>query len=349
MNNNDIKYMKLALKLAKKGEGKVSPNPQVGCVIVKNNKIIATGYHKFFGGLHAEIDALEKCKNPKDATMYVNLEPCCHYNKKTPPCVPQIIDAGIKRVVVAMKDSNSLVYGKGIKQLRNKGIKVEVGILEKEAKRLNETYMKFITKKIPFVILKLAFSVDGKTKTIAEDSKWISSESSRNIVYKLRSATDAILVGSNTVLVDNPSLTSHGMGKNPVRVILDANLEIPSHSNVLNNEAETEIATSKNADKNKKTKLINMGIKILELPSKKGFVDLKKLLIELAKLNILSVVVEGGETVAQEFFRKRLVDKIVFFICPKIIDGEKYIKDAMIVKNVSIRKIENDLLYEGYL
>src|SRR3989339_670122 len=207
MNNNDIKYMQLALKLAKKGVGKVSPNPQVGCVIVRNNKIIATGYHKHFGGSHAEIDALNNCKNPEGATMYVNLEPCCHYNKKTPPCVPEIIKLGIKKVVVAMKDPNPLVSGKGIKQLRVNNVKVEIGILEEEAEKLNETYIKYITKKIPFVILKLAFSIDGKTKTFTGDSKWISSESSRKIVHKLRSITDAILVGSNTVLVDNPSLT----------------------------------------------------------------------------------------------------------------------------------------------
>ncbi|OGS43868.1 MAG: riboflavin biosynthesis protein RibD [Elusimicrobia bacterium RIFOXYD2_FULL_34_15] len=341
--------MQLALKLAKKGVGKVSPNPQVGCVIVRNNKIIATGYHKHFGGSHAEIDALNNCKNPEGATMYVNLEPCCHYNKKTPPCVPEIIKLGIKKVVVAMKDPNPLVSGKGIKQLRVNNVKVEIGILEEEAEKLNETYIKYITKKIPFVILKLAFSIDGKTKTFTGDSKWISSESSRKIVHKLRSITDAILVGSNTVLVDNPSLTSHGIGKNPRRVVLDANLETPFNSNVLNNEAKTIIATSKQSDRKKKEKLSNLGVKILELPDNNGFIDLKKLLVELGKLEISSLIVEGGETVARAFLKARLVDKINFFICPKIINNEKYVKDAIIVKNVSVKKIENDLLYEGYL
>ena len=356
-NLTDIKFMQLAIELAKKGMGEVSPNPMVGCVIVKNGKILSTGYHKYFGGNHAEVAALTKCKNPKGATMYVNLEPCCHYNKKTPPCVPQIINSGIKKVVIATKDPNPYVSGKGIKQLQKNNITCKVGILSDEAKKLNETYIKYIKTKRPFIILKMAYSLDGKTKTETGDSKWLSSEKSREAVHKLRSRTDAILVGINTVLKDNPKLTSHGKGRNPKRIVLDYGLKISLNSNVLTGGAKTIIATSKNSDKTKKEKLKKMGVEIIELPSKKlvprlsknNFLDITKLLVELGKMGISSLLVEGGETVAKSFLREKMVDKIMFFFCPKIINGMKYIKNAAGVKNISVRKIENDFLFEGYL
>ncbi|MDO8734311.1 MAG: bifunctional diaminohydroxyphosphoribosylaminopyrimidine deaminase/5-amino-6-(5-phosphoribosylamino)uracil reductase RibD [Elusimicrobiota bacterium] len=363
-NLTDINYMQLAIELAKKGAGKVSPNPMVGCVIVKNGKILSTGYHRYFGGYHAEIEALKKClpdgktgKNPKGATMYVTLEPCCHYNKKTPPCVPQIINSGIKKVIIATKDPNPAVSGKAILQLNKNNVSCKVGILEYEAKKLNESYIKYIKTKTPFVILKMAYSLDGKTKTKTGDSKWISSEKSRETVHQLRSRTDAVLVGINTVLKDNPKLTSHEFGKNPVRVILDTMLKIPFSTNVLNGKSKTIIATSKNSDKTKKEKLKKMGIFIIELPLKKlvprlsrdNFLDIKKLLVELGKTGISSLLVEGGETTAQSFLREKLVDKIMFFVCPKIINGMKYIKNAEVVKNISVRKIEKDFLFEGYL
>ncbi len=347
--DEDRKFMQLVIKLAKKGQGKVSPNPMVGCVIVKNGKILSTGYHKYFGGPHAEVEALKKCKNPKDATMYVNLEPCCHYNKKTPPCVPQIINSGIKKVVIATKDPNPAVGGKGIRQLKVKGVKCKVSVMEKEAKKLNETYIKYIKTKTPFVILKMAYSLDGKTKTESGDSKWLSSEKSRETVHQLRSRTDAILVGINTVLKDNPKLTSHGKGKNPVRVILDTGLKIPFSTNVLNGKSKTIIATSINSNRVKKEKLKKMGIGIIELPLKNNFLDIKKLLVKLGKMSISSLIVEGGETVAKSFLKEKLVDKIMFFICPKIINSTEYVKNAADVKNISVEKIEEDFLFEGYL
>ncbi|MBN1384155.1 MAG: bifunctional diaminohydroxyphosphoribosylaminopyrimidine deaminase/5-amino-6-(5-phosphoribosylamino)uracil reductase RibD [Elusimicrobia bacterium] len=350
--DKDKQYMKLALQLAEKGRGWVSPNPMVGCVIVRNGNVISTGYHEYFGGAHAELDALKKCKpgQAKGADMYVNLEPCCHYNKKTDPCVPLIIKSGIKNVIIAMKDPNPLVSGKGTRQLKISGIQCKTGILQEEAEQLNESYIKFITKKIPFVTLKMAFSADGKTKTSTGDSKWISSDSSRKIVHTLRSTTDAVLVGINTVLKDNPELTSHGTGKNPVRVILDENLKIPLSSNVINGPGITVIAASKRANKQKKLKLREIGTKMLEIPLKNtGYLNLKKLLIELGKLDISSLLVEGGETIARSFLAEKLVDKIMFFFCPKITAGAKKMKDAVVIKNPSVKKIENDLLYEGYL
>ena len=186
-NRYNKKYMQLAIKLARRGAGMVSPNPMVGCVIVKNDKIISTVYHKYFGGQHAEIGALKKC-NPstlaRGATMYVNLEPCCHHNKKTPPCVPQIIDSGVKEVIIAMRDPNPAVSGNGIKQLRENNIICNVGVLKDEAEELNEAYIKYIKTKMPFVVLKMAYSMDGKAKTETGDSKWISSEKSREIPQK---------------------------------------------------------------------------------------------------------------------------------------------------------------------
>lgn len=351
-NHTDIKYMQLALNLARKGQERVSPNPMVGCVIVKNGRTLSAGYHKYFGGPHAEPDTLKKCKPgmTKGATVYVNLEPCCHYNKKTPPCVPQLIDAGIKKAVIAMRDPNRDVAGKGIKQLERAGIIVKTGILEKEAKKLNEAYIKFTATKIPFVTLKTAYSADGKTKASSGDAKWISSDGARKITHKLRCSTDAILAGINTVLNDNPQLTSHGTGKNPARVILDTNLKIPLNSNVLNNAAETIIATSKTSNKQKKAKLKKMGVRILEIPlNNAGHINLKKLLAGLGKLKISSVLVEGGETVAQSFLDEKLVDKIMFFFCPKIIAGAKKMKDAAAIKNPSMTKTGNDFLFEGYL
>lgn len=348
-SKNDKKYMQLAIDIAGKGIGKVSPNPMVGCVIVKNGKILSTGYHGYFGGHHAEVDALKKCKNPKGATMYVNLEPCCHYNKKTPPCVPQIINSGLKKVIIATKDPNPAVSGKAILQLNKNNVICKTGLLSEAAKKLNELYIKYIKTKIPFVILKMAYSLDGKTKTKTGDSKWLSSEKSRETVHQLRSRTDAVLVGINTVLQDNPELTSHGKGRNPKRIVLDYGLKIPLNSNVLKGGVKTIIATSKNSNKIKKEKLKKMGIAVIELSSKNNFLDIKKLLVELGKTGISSLLVEGGETIAQSFLKEKLVDKIIFFICPKIINGIKYVKNAASVKNISVRKIEEDFLFEGYL
>jgi len=340
--------MKLAIELAEKGKGKVSPNPMVGCVIVKNKKIIGTGYHKIFGGHHAEIEALKSCKNAAGAAMYVNLEPCCHYNKKTSPCVPEIIESGIKKVVIAAKDPNIEVNGRGIKHLRASGIECVTGVMEKEALKLNEIYVKYAIKKMPFVILKMAYSMDGKTAALSGDSNWISSKESRRCVHKLRSEVDAVLVGINTVLRDNPHLTSHGCGRNPKRIILDTNLKMPLSANVLNKEAKTIIVTSKKMSASKVIKLEKTGIKIVRCSSADGKIDLKKLLLELAGLEISSVLVEGGQAVAESFLKNRFVDKIMFFICPKIINGFSKMGDAIAVKDVIMTESGVDVLLEGY-
>lgn len=314
------------LDIAKKGAGYVSPNPLVGCVITKNNEVVATGYHKCFGGPHAEKVALRRAgQNARGATMYVNLEPCCHTNKKTPPCVPEIVSSGIKNVVVSMKDPNPSVNGKGIKLLRSKGINVKVGILEQEAKKLNKFYMKYITKKLPYVILKYAMSFDGKIATKNGDSKWISSEKSRDFVHKLRSEVDAVLVGVNTIVKDNSELTAHGKGRNPIRIVIDPELRIPMNSKILKTKfAQTIIVTSKMRKTEKKLERMNRrNLKVVCFnTSKNGKIRFKQIAKCLAKMNIASILVEGGGETNALALNSGIVDEIMMFIAPKIIGGK---------------------------
>jgi diaminohydroxyphosphoribosylaminopyrimidine deaminase/5-amino-6-(5-phosphoribosylamino)uracil reductase len=270
-----IKLMDFAFNLAEKGGHNTFPNPNVGALIYKNGKIIGKGYHKFFGDFHAEIHALNQAgENAKDAAMFVTLEPCSHFGK-TPPCVDAIIKAGIKKVYIGMKDPNPLVSGKGIEILRQNNIEVEVGILETKAKRFYEEYSKRFAKKDSYVVLKYAMTLDGKIATSTGDSKWISSEKSRNWVHKLRSKFDGILVGVNTIIRDNPDLTSHGKGKNPVRIILDPDLEIPLVSKVIQDDLATVIVYSNPNKKQKIKRIKELGKFLLYLPSKNGLIDFK--------------------------------------------------------------------------
>ncbi len=249
LHNEDIYYMKRAFTLARKGAGKVSPNPTVGCVIVRNRKIQGEGYHQHFGGPHAEAIALRKAAGgAAGSTVYVTLEPCAHHGK-TPPCVIALIKARVKRVVVGMKDPNPLVSGRGIAKLKHSRIRVDMDELQEEARKLNETYIKYITQKTPFVTVKMAMTLDGKIASCAGNSQWISGEKSRRFVHKLRSQVDAIMIGTRTVLRDDPMLTVRSTirAKNPLRVVLDAGLKIPLHYNVMNNDAKTLVVTTKYA------------------------------------------------------------------------------------------------------
>lgn len=344
------KFMKKALELAEKGN--TSPNPLVGCVIVKDNKIVGQGFHEKFGGPHAEINALKKAgKKSKGATMYVTLEPCNHYGK-TPPCTNSIIKAGIKKVIVSMLDPNPLMKGKSLKQLEKKGIKTEKGLLEEKAKKINENYIKFISTKKPFVILKAAITLDGKIATEKFDSKWISSKESREKVHELRSKTDAILVGENTILKDNPRLTSRiKKGKNPLRIIITTK-KLSSKLNVFKDENFLIATTRKELFKEK-----NFENKVLELKGKKGLVDLKKLMKELGKRNISSLFVEGGSGIFTSFVKEKLADKLMLFVSPKIfgkgipVFGNlkiKKAKNAIQMKELSFVPIGNDVLIQGY-
>jgi diaminohydroxyphosphoribosylaminopyrimidine deaminase/5-amino-6-(5-phosphoribosylamino)uracil reductase len=360
------KFMKAAIQLAKKGTGMVSPNPLVGAVLVKEGKVIGKGYHKIFGGPHAEVNALEKAgKMARGADMYINLEPCCHHGK-TAPCVDALIEKEIRRVFVGMVDPNPTVKGKSIKKLKKAGIEAEVGLLEDECRRLNESFVKFITKKVPFIILKAALTLDGKIATYTGDSKWITCEESRNLVHQIRSEVDAVMVGIGTVIADDPLLTVRlhkEAKKNPFRVVVDSSLHIPYKSRMLQPElaGKTIIATSRKMAVSKKAQAIKKkGAQVLGTPLKRGRVDLTALLKLLGEKGIASILIEGGSELNASALECEIVDKILFFYSPKIIGGReaisivgggglKKIADAIKVKDITIRSMDSDFLVEGYI
>jgi len=290
---DDERWMKRALHLAEKGKGRTSPNPMVGAILVKGGKMVGEGYHAKAGEAHAEIVALQQAgEEAEGAILYLNLEPCTHYGK-TPPCVPQVIEAGVKRVVIGMEDPNPLVKGKGIEILRKAGLDVEVGILEKECRRLNEAFCKYILKKEPFVVLKVAATLDGKMATRNGDSKWISGEASRRFVHKLRDQVDGVLVGIGTVLKDNPMLTARIRGgRDPYRIVLDSRLKIPEEAKVIGTSpSKAIIASTELAPKDKIEKLEKRGVQILILDSKEGRVNLKSCLSKLGEMGMMNLLV----------------------------------------------------------
>ncbi|MBI2651214.1 bifunctional diaminohydroxyphosphoribosylaminopyrimidine deaminase/5-amino-6-(5-phosphoribosylamino)uracil reductase RibD [Candidatus Woesearchaeota archaeon] len=349
--------MAIALKLAENGRGCVSPNPMVGCVIVKRGKIVGKGYHKKYGEEHAEINALKAAgKKANNATMYVKLEPCSHWGK-TSPCTEKIVQGGIREVIVAMEDPNPLVDG--YKELKFRGLKTRIGILREEAEKLNDAYIKYMKTKRPFVILKLAMSIDGKIATSTGDSKYITSMAARKYVHQLRNDVDAVMVGINTIMRDNPLLDSRLVkGKNPTKVIVDSKLKISENSNVLKEPTKVLIATTKQAPKFKIDRLHQKGAKVLILKAKNGLVDIKELMKELGQSQIASVMIEGGAELSGNAIKEGIVDKLLIFTAPKIIGngldaiknlGIKKVNKAIKLKNVSTRKIGNDFLIEGAL
>nr|WP_154239628.1 bifunctional diaminohydroxyphosphoribosylaminopyrimidine deaminase/5-amino-6-(5-phosphoribosylamino)uracil reductase RibD [Paeniclostridium sordellii] len=359
----DKHYMEIALDLAKLGKGKVNPNPLVGAVIVKDKKIIAKGYHEKYGEDHAEVNAFKNAKeNLAGATMYVTLEPCSHYGK-TPPCVDKIIDNKISRVVIGMMDPNKLVLGQGIKKLQDAGIEVEVGVLEEECKKLNEVFIKYIKNKKPFVVLKAAMSLDGKISTASGESKWITGNKSRSEVHKLRNDLSAIMVGVDTVIIDNPYLTCRIVdGRNPIRIIVDSKLRIPKDSNVLENtnDIKTIIATTEKAAKEKIDYFKNIGVWVIKTKSTDEKVNLKELMIKLGELKIDSILLEGGSMLNYSALEVGIVDKVLIYIAPKIIggvnsktpvggNGIEQLKDAFKIKDLNISMVSEDVLIQGYI
>lgn len=358
----DENYMTLALELAEKGRGKVNPNPMVGAVIVKSGLIIGQGYHDAYGHDHAEVNGFKDIKEDTiGGTLYVTLEPCSHYGK-TPPCVDKIIEKKIKRVVIGSLDPNPLVAGRGVKKLEEAGIDVDIGILEKECNALNEIFMKYISTKKPFVIMKTAMSLDGKIATQSGESKWITGEVARGNVHNLRNSLMAIMVGVNTVIKDNPELTCRVEdGKNPIRIILDSSLRIPLNSKVITDKkARTIIATTEKASVDKLSILTQSGIEVLVTSSKNGQVNLKELMVKLGEINIDSILVEGGGTLNFEALKAGIVDKVQIYIAPKFIGGNmsktpvegmgiESLQEAYGVENVTVTIVEKDILIEGYM
>lgn len=356
------KYMERALELAKMGCGRVNPNPLVGAVIVKDNEIIGEGYHECYGEAHAERNAVKNAtRSVEGSTIYVTLEPCAHYGK-TPPCVDLLIEKKFKKVVIGMLDPNGLVAGKSIEKLKQHGIEVVVGVKEEECKKINEIFIKYITSKIPFVVLKSGMSLDGKIATFTGESKWITSKDSREDSQNLRNRLHSIMVGVNTIIADDPELTCRINSKKILnRIIVDTNLRIPLDSKVIKNkDKRTIVATTFNADENKKQVLREFGVKVIEVPSKNNKVDLKELVKKLGQEGIDSILIEGGGTLNFSALEEGIVDKVIFYIAPKILGGEcskssiagrgfSRLSDAVNLIHTSYRKLGEDLIVEGYI
>ncbi len=351
--------MRKALELARLGRGKTSPNPMVGCVIVKNGIVIGEGYHQKAGEPHAEIIALNNAREDiAQSTIYITLEPCAHFGK-TPPCVNKIIESHPQRVVIAMEDPNPLVAGRGIQALKSAGIEVKVGVLEEEAHNLNEVFVKFITTKTPFVIAKWAMTLDGKIATVSGDSKYISASDSLKIVHQLRAGVDAILVGGRTVIKDNPLLTVRhieGDYKNPIRIVLDIKESLTDELNIFNDKtsAPTWVATSYQRDYPFADKVIKLD------PVEKGYVPLNELMTELGKLEITSVLIEGGGETLSSAFNQQIVDKVYCFVCPLIFGGKhaitpvagdgiaQKVNESVNLRISAVKKLSYDILVESY-
>ncbi len=352
-------YMRLAMKLALKAKYKTSPNPLVGALVVKNNRIIGMGFHKKAGLAHAEIVALDQAQEKsRGSRLYVTLEPCSHFGR-TPPCVNRIIKSGIKEVFIGMLDPNPLNNGKAVKILREKGVKVNVGFLENELRKINDAFIKYITKKIPYTVVKSAQSLDGKIATKSGDSKWITCDKSRIYAHKLRGNFDAIMVGINTVLRDNPKLDAWFSAKQPIKVIVDSQLSTPANASIFT-QGKTIIVTlaTKSGQETENRKALAAKATILEVKEKDGQINLKDMLKKLAGLEITNILVEGGGTLNGALFDEGLVDKILFFISPKIIGGKEAtssvmgkgvarVDRALKLKNVKIKRIGEDYLLEG--
>ncbi len=360
----DDGFMRRALRLAERGRGRTSPNPMVGAVLVRNGRVVGEGFHPRAGEPHAEIMALRQAgEAARGATLYVTLEPCCHFGR-TPPCTQAIIAAGVAEVHMAMLDPNPRVAGQGRAELEAAGIRTFVGELEAEARALNEVFIHWITTERPFVLVKFAMSLDGKIATRTGDSRWITGPEARRRGHQFRDQADAILVGVNTVIADNPQLTTRLDGADvhhPLRVILDSRGRIPLIARVLDPAlpGRTMVATTEAMSLERHRALASRGARVSVLPSRNGRVSLPDLLERLGQEEITSVLVEGGETVIGAFFAHRLVDKVAAFIAPMIIGGREAptpvgdlgverISQALRLERVQVERVGSDLLITGY-
>ncbi len=337
----DRDFMEIALSLARERKGLTHPNPTVGCVVVKEGRIVATGNHIGAGYPHAEVVALDKAgEEARGSTLYITLEPCTHWGR-TPPCTEAIIRSGVRRVVIATTDPNPIISGSGIQKLRDAGIEVEVGVLEEEAKRINEDFFKYITSDRPYVTLKLAQTIDGKIATPSGDSKWITSREARTIAHRLRHEATAVLVGVNTVLRDDPLLTVRHVPaqRNPMRVIIDPELETPLNAKIIEDESAKTFIYFREGEPAKVRALTDRGIFLIEMVD----FSLRNILRDLKEREILHLLVEGGAYTVTQFLKEGLWDRLVIFLAPKILGsgisigdlGIKSVKDAI---NLELRE-----------
>ena len=360
-------YMRRALELARKGEGHTSPNPMVGCVVVKDGRIISEGYHEKYGEFHAERNALTRCtEDTAGADLYVTLEPCC-YQGKTPPCTDIIIEKKIARVFVGSMDSNPLVAGKGVQILRDHGIYVETGILDAECRKLNEVFYHYIATKTPFVVMKYAMTLDGKIACATGDSKWVTGEIARTQVHRMRGRYRGIMVGIGTVLADDPMLNCRVEGGvDPVRIICDSNLHIPTESQIVKtaSDIETIVACSQEAleserKQEKIRRLREAGIQIIGTEGAHG-VNLVELMKKLGEQNIDSILLEGGGTLNASALEDGIVNKVYAYIAGKLIGGMDArspvegmgidrMADAITLQNMEIEKLGDDFCIVGYV
>ena len=356
-------YMKRALYLAEKGRGRTAPNPVVGAIIVKEGRIIGEGYHSYFGGPHAEVNAFSSAEEDvRGATLYVTLEPCSHTGK-TPPCADLIIKKGIQTVVVGTRDCNPLVSGKGIEKLKNAGIRVVEGILEEECKKSNEIFFHYILNKTPFVVWKYAMTLDGKIACHTGDSKWVTGEQSRLAVQEMRNGLTAVMTGVNTVLADNPRLTCRlDGGRNPVRIIMDSQLKSPVQANVFCCEKQGEciVVTAGDYSWEKAEMLRKKGVEVLEAPDGYGRVDLQSAMKQLGQKGIDSILLESGGTLSYEMLRANFIQKAAIFIAPKLVggrdaktplegDGVDKMEQAYELINKQMTVIGGDILITAYI
>ena len=365
-----LHFMTLALRLAGKGRGKTSPNPMVGALVVKNGRIVGRGYHHGPGQPHAEVLALNQAGlRANGATLYVTLEPCCHLLKRTPPCVPAVLQSGVRQVVVAMVDPNPSVKGRGITALRRAGITVTTEVAQEEAAQLNRTYLHWVTTGRPYVILKAGMTLDGKVATAKGESRWITGPRARQDAHRLRSQVDAVVVGVGTVLKDNPTLTARRSdrplklaSRQPLRVVLDSRLRTPPTATVCarQDRGKTLIVTTNRAARSRRRPFELAGVELVSLSTKNGHVSLAAFMRMLGKRRITSVLIEGGSTVNAAALREKLVNHVVLYLAPTLMGGQdaksvigdrspKRLAQALTLRDVMVRRIGKDLVVEGDL
>lgn len=360
----DEYYMQRALHLAARAQGRTSPNPAVGAVLVKDEQVVGEGYHRQAGSPHAEVMALQRAgDNARGASLYVTLEPCCHFGR-TPPCCQAVIDYGVARVVAATLDPNPLVAGKGIALLREAGISTEVGILQEQARRLNEFFFKYIKEGRPFITLKAAMTLDGKIATHTGDSRWVSSEAAREYVHRLRNLYDAVMVGIGTVLADDPQLNTRidiEDRRDPLRVILDGGLQLPLGSKIVKSSREqaTLVFTNRIIEPGRVEELEDQGVEVFSLDGEGLVLDLERVVKELGQRGLCSLLLEGGAEINAAMLDKHLVDKIMWVIAPKIIGGKtapgpvggpgrQLMSEALYLDDVHLEKLGPDFVLTAY-